>query len=68
MGCEVCWWLVAVMGGGYTGRHSTTGDCWLQNRTIAKSLQSFTITENAPTRAFCWMKAPTSTFTFKTLC
>ena len=29
MGCEVCWWLVAAMGGGCTGRHSTTGDCWL---------------------------------------
>ena len=27
MGCEVCWWLVAAMGGGCTGRHSTTGDC-----------------------------------------
>ena len=27
----------------------------------------FTITEKAPTRAFSWMKAPTSAFTFKTL-
>ena len=27
----------------------------------------FTITEKAPTRAFSWLKAPTSTFTFKTL-
>ena len=26
-----------------------------------------TITENAPTRAFSWLKAPTSAFTFKTL-
>ena len=26
-----------------------------------------TITEKAPTRAFFWLKAPTSTFTFKTL-
>ena len=26
-----------------------------------------TITEKAPTRAFSWLKAPTSTFTFKTL-
>ena len=25
----------------------------------------FTITEKAPTRAFSWLKAPTSTFTFK---
>ena len=27
----------------------------------------FTITEKAPTRAFSWLKAPTSAFTFKTL-
>ena len=27
----------------------------------------FTITEKAPTRAFSWLKEPTSAFTFKTL-
>ena len=27
----------------------------------------FTITEKAPTRAFSWLKAPTSAFTFKTI-
>ena len=27
----------------------------------------FTITEKAPTRAFSWLKAPTSAFTFQTL-
>ena len=27
----------------------------------------FTITDKAPTRAFSWLKAPTSAFTFKTL-
>ena len=27
----------------------------------------FIITEKAPTRAFSWLKAPTSAFTFKTL-
>ena len=27
----------------------------------------YTITEKAPTRAFSWLKAPTSAFTFKTL-
>ena len=27
-----------------------------------------TITEKAPTRAFSWLKAPASAFTFKTLC
>ena len=29
---------------------------------------AFTITEKAPNWAFSWMKAPTSAFTFKTLC
>ena len=29
--------------------------------------RSFTIAENAATRAFSWLKAPTSDFTFKTL-
>ena len=28
----------------------------------------FTITEKAPTRAVSWLKVPTSSFTFKTLC
>ena len=35
------------------------------NRLIGKFV---TITEKAPTRAFSWLKAPTSAFTFKTLC
>ena len=37
----------------------------LQVQTINR--RSFTITEKAPTMAFSWLKAPTSTFTFKTL-
>ena len=33
----------------------------------AKSfIRRFVITEEAPTRAFSWLKAPTSAFTFKT--
>ena len=37
-------------------------------KTIHQFSQSvFTITEKAPTRAFSWLKAPTSAFTFKTL-
>ena len=28
----------------------------------------FIIMEKAPTKAFSWLKVPTSTFTFKTLC
>ena len=31
------------------------------------SIRRFVITEKAPTRAFSWLKAPTSAFTFKTL-
>ena len=31
------------------------------------SLSVFTITEKAPTRAFSWLKAATTVFTFKTL-
>ena len=37
------------------------------NRSIG-STTGCTITEKAPTRAFSWLKAPTSAFTFKTLC
>ena len=33
----------------------------------ANDPSDFTITENAPTRAFSWLKAPTGAFTFKTL-
>ena len=32
-----------------------------------KNTRSFTITEKAPTRAFSWLKVPSSTFTFKIL-
>ena len=31
------------------------------------SIRRFVITEKAPTRAFSWLKATTSAFTFKTL-
>ena len=31
-----------------------------------KVREDFTMTEKAPTRAFSWLKSPTSTFTFKT--
>ena len=36
------------------------------NRSIG-STTGCTITEKAPTRAFSWLKVPTSAFTFKTL-
>ena len=31
-------------------------------------IRSFVITEKAPTRAFSWLTAATTAFTFKTLC
>ena len=31
-----------------------------------KAIRRFVITENAPTRAFSWLKAATTAFTFKT--
>ena len=42
---------------------------WLKMKDSASksSIRRFTITEKAPTRAFSWLKAPTSAFTFKTL-
>ena len=33
-----------------------------------KAIRMFVITEKAPTRAFSWLKAATTAFTFKTLC
>ena len=32
-----------------------------------KTIRRFVITENAPTRAFSWLRVPTIDFTFKTL-
>ena len=38
------------------------------NEGYPKVPEDFTITEKAPTRALSWLNAPTSAFTFKTLC
>ena len=46
------------------------GLSWHQVSAVQYSIGSTTgctITEKAPTRAFSWLKAPTSAFTFKTL-
>ena len=43
---------------------------WPKTSAANRSIGSTTgciITEKAPTRAFSWLKAPTSAFTFKTL-
>ena len=54
--------------------HHTMAPCpqsaGLQDSAVKRSIGSTTgctITEKAPTRAFFWLKAPTSAFTFKTL-
>ena len=49
-----------------------SADGWARSRivlqTIYRQQSVFTITKKAPTMAFSWLKAPTSAFTFKTLC
>ena len=37
------------------------------DRASKSSIRRFVITEKAPTRAFSWLKAATTAFTFKTL-
>ena len=45
-----------------------TRDRWAGSTSASKSsIQRFVITEKAPTRAFSWLKAGTTAFTFKTL-
>ena len=41
--------------------------CRAANEGYPEAQADFTITGKAPTRAFSWLKVPTSAFTFKTL-
>ena len=41
--------------------------CCLHNSASKRSIRRFVITEKTPTRAFSWLKATTTAFTFKTL-
>ena len=43
------------------------GDRWAKVSASKSSIRRFVITEKAPTRAFSWLKAATTAFTFKTL-
>ena len=43
------------------------GDRGEQDSASKSSIRRFVITEKAPTRAFSWLKAATTAFTFKTL-
>ena len=55
-------------GGGRPGVGSSSeGGHKSFKRTFANIMGSFTITEKAPNSAFSWLKAPTSTLTFKTI-
>ena len=40
---------------------------WILGSASNSSIRRFVITEKAPPRAFSWLKAATTTFTFKTL-
>ena len=42
--------------------------CSVPTSASKSSIRRFVITEKAPTRAFSWLKAATTAFTFKTLC
>ena len=54
--------------GAGTHWHWNTGTCCWVHRSASKScIQRFVITEKAPTRAFSWLKAATTAFSFKTL-
>ena len=61
--------LVAALFGSYTESAKIYRIFLEQNKyTMFQVISNvFTVTEKAPTRAFSWLKAPTSTFTFKTL-
>ena len=52
------------------GEHRVHGDIVqssVQDSASKSSIRRFVITEKAPTRAFSWLKAATTAFTFKTL-
>ena len=55
-----------VCGGVMIGRARQRSILWMGDR-ASNNPSVFTITEMAPTRAFFWLKAPTSAFTLKTL-
>ena len=55
---------MAAMGAG-AGEHLTRGDT--EPSDSKSSIRRFVVTEKAPTRAFSWLKAATTAFTFKTL-
>ena len=75
-------WYQALPGDPGPSRRASKVDCFVlqdedlpsvQYSTVLtsaskRSIRRFVITEKAPTRAFSWLKAVTTAFTFKTLC
>ena len=49
--------------GGGAGRESESSDSGYTVELQTNLREDFTITERAPTRAFSWLKSPTSAFT-----
>ena len=52
---------------GFNIQHEANQTEWQQSSASKSSIRRFVITEKAPTRAFSWLKAATTAFTFKTL-
>ena len=46
---------------------TTIKELWACSSASKRSIRRFVITEKAPTRAFSWLKATATAFTFKTL-
>ena len=63
--------LLLLVEEGVGGPRPERGVTWRTGEVTSASkrcIRRFVITEKAPTRAFSWLKAATTAFTFKTLC
>ena len=61
------WWTTQWVGGYYTINLLKQTMSTVAISASNRSIRRFIITEKAPTRAFSWLKAATTAFTFKTL-
>ena len=66
-GWKLNWYFATALNVGFDPSPLQTEDQWSPVVLQMKAIRRFVITEKAPTRAFSWLKAPTSPFTFKTL-
>ena len=67
--CRI-WWksLLKLFTVCYSPHARSAGGVTVATSASKSSIRRFVITEKAPTRAFSWLKAATTAFTFKTLC